>query len=107
MSNQNKLAVIGDKDSVILFKTLGFMTYFSETTEEIEKTIRRLAKEEVPIIYITEEAAQKVPEIIDFYKFRPFPAIIPIPNKNGSIGIGLKEIRKNVEKAIGTDILNN
>ena len=107
MNNQNKLAVIGDKDSIILFKTLGFMTYFPESVEEIEKTIRRLAKEEVPIIFITEETAQKVPELIEFYKFKPFPALIPIPNKNGSIGIGLKEIRKNVEKAIGTDILNN
>ena len=93
MNNQNKLAVIGDKDSIILFKTLPVATlkasalqvtvtdesesslcknelFGTESVEEIEKTIRRLAKEEVPIIFITEETAQKVPELIDFYKFK-------------------------------------
>ncbi len=106
--NSQKLAVIGDKDSIILFKTLGFLTYFPPLeTDEISKVIRRLDKEGVPIIFITEEYAQMVPETIDNYKYRAFPAIIPIPNKNGSIGIGMKGIKENVEKAIGTDILNN
>lgn len=106
MSLKNNLAVIGDKESIILFKTLGFITVFSETKEDIEKELKKLAKEEVPIVFITEEAAQKIPELIDYFKSKPFPAIIPIPNKNGSIGIGLQGIKQNVEKAIGTDILN-
>lgn len=107
MSNRNKLAAVGDRDSVILFKTLGFITVYAESKEEVERAVRNLAREETSIIYITEEAAQKIPETLERYKSEPFPAIIPIPNKNGSIGIGMQGIRANVEKAIGTDILNN
>lgn len=106
MSNKNKLAAVGDRDSVILFKTLGFITVYAESTEEVERALRTLAREETSVIYITEEAAAKVPEIIERYKSEPFPAIIPIPNKNGSTGFGMESIRKNVEKAIGTDILS-
>lgn len=106
MSNRNKLAAVGDRDSVILFKTLGFITVYAETEEEVERAVKNLAREETSIIYITEEAAQKIPDLIERYQSEPFPAIIPIPNKNGSIGIGMKGIRANVEKAIGTDILN-
>lgn len=106
MSNRNRLAAVGDRDSVILFKTLGFITVFAETEEEVDKAVKRLAREETSIIYITEEAAEKIPQTLERFKALPFPVIIPIPNKNGSKGFGLQLIRENVEKAIGTDILN-
>ena len=57
------------------------------------------------VIYITEPAAELVEETIAVYKTEPFPAIIPIPNRFGSKGIGLKGIKDNIEKAIGADIL--
>lgn len=107
MSNRNKLAAVGDRDSVILFKALGFITEYAETQEEVTKIVKKLIRDETSIIFITEEAAQLIPDIIETYKSSPFPVIIPIANKNGSIGIGMKGIRANVEKAIGTDILNN
>lgn len=107
MSKKRQLAAVGDRDSVILFKALGFETEFAESEEEVTKVVRKLIKEEVAVIFITEEAAQLIPNIIEHYKPEPFPAIIPIANKNGSIGIGMQGIKENVEKAIGVDILNN
>lgn len=100
----NKIGVIGDSDSVLGFKSLGIDVY-PATSGEIMKTINRLAMKGYSIIFITEQAAEQATETIDKYKTSPFPAIIPIPSNRGTTGLGMKNIRDNVEKAIGADIL--
>lgn len=105
MSEQAKLAVIGDQDSIMVFQALGVRTVYANAAKDIEKAIHALAKEETAVIYITEQAAALVPEAIEMYKTEPFPAIIPIPNRFGTNGLGMKGIQDNIEKAIGADIL--
>jgi V/A-type H+-transporting ATPase subunit F len=46
-------------------------------------------------------------ETIYQYNEQRLPAIIPIPGMKGSMGIGLRNIKKAVEKAVGADILFN
>jgi V/A-type H+-transporting ATPase subunit F len=99
----NKIGVVGDSDSVIGFKALG-IDVFPATGGEIMKAINRLAAEGYAIIFVTEQAAETAAETIDRYKTSPFPAIIPIPGNRGTTGFGMKGIRANVEKAIGTNI---
>lgn len=89
----------------MIFQALGFRTVYADTAAKIEKEIHNLAREGMAVIYITEPAAELVEETIAVYKTEPFPAIIPIPNRFGSKGIGLKGIKDNIEKAIGADIL--
>ena len=105
MADQTKIASNGDRDSVMLWGALGIETVFADQPQEIERAVHRLAREGAAIIYITEQALQKAPEAIERYKTEPFPAIIPVPNAEGSLGIGMRGIRANVEKAIGADIL--
>ncbi len=105
MAEQIKIAVIGDRGSVMLWGALGFETVFADEPREIELAVHRLAREGTAIIYITEQAMIKAPEAVDKYKTAPFPAIIPIPNAQGSLGLGMKGISSNIEKAIGADLL--
>ena len=44
-------------------------------------------------------------EIIEKYKSSPELAILPLPGKGGSMGVGLSNIKSAVEKAVGADIL--
>ena len=44
-------------------------------------------------------------EYIEKYKDSPIPAIILIPGKTGSLGIGMKSVHSAVERAVGADIL--
>lgn len=100
------IAAIGDRESVMIFKALGVETvYTTDDPRDTERAIHRLAKAGCSVIYITEQAADTVPEALDRYKTAPFPAIIPIPNRMGSTGAGMRGIRANVEKAVGADIL--
>lgn len=100
----NKIAVIGDKDSILAFKAVGVDVFSVRNEFEASDTLKALARE-YAVVFITEDIAKTIENIIDRYKNRPYPAVIPIPGASGSTGYGLKAISKNVEKALGADIL--
>ncbi|PXW91827.1 V/A-type H+-transporting ATPase subunit F [Streptohalobacillus salinus] len=101
----HKIAVVGDKDSVLPFKILGFDVFASATPRIARETIDRLAGEQYGVIYLTEAMAKEIPDTIKRYDAEVQPAIILIPNHKGSLNIGKGRIRKNMEKAVGQDIL--
>ena len=97
----HKIGVVGDKDSVLPFKLFRYGT----TKQTVRQAIEEMAKNEYGVIYVTEQCAALSPETIERYKEQMIPAIVLIPNHQGSLGIGLEEIQKNVEKAVGQNIL--
>ncbi len=99
-----KIAVLGDRDSVLGFKALGLDTHFVETAEEARTALHRLAKEDYAIIYITEQLAADIGADIDRYKWSVTPAVILIPGKTGSLGLGAHALQRAVERAVGADI---
>ncbi len=105
--NGFKIAVIGDKDSVVGFKALGLETFPTESCEEAKPLLRRLAKEKetYAIIYITEELAGGIMDEINKHKDEVTPAIILIPSKNGTLGLGMSALTSAVERAVGSGVL--
>lgn len=100
-----RIAVLGDKDSVLGFRALGLSTYAVDSVEEARTTLHRIAKEDFAVIYVTETLAVELEHDINRYKDELTPAIILIPGKEGSLGIGMSNIKKAVERAVGADIL--
>ena len=100
-----KIAVIGDPSSVMIFKAIGLDVFYEEKKAQIEYRIHSLAKKGYAAIYITEKAAALAEDAINIYATETFPAIIPIPSSAGVLGIGMKKLKSNVEKAVGADIL--
>ena len=100
-----KIAVIGDSDSVLGFKALGLDVYPVESVDQAKRTINQLAKESYAVIYLTEQLAVHMDEELNRYKEDLTPAIILIPGKEGSLGIGMANVKKSVERAVGADIL--
>ena len=92
MRHMHKVGVVGDKDSILAFKALGVDVYPVVTKEEARKRID------------TEQVAALVEETVERYNKELTPAIILIPNNQGSLGIGLSKIDEYVEKAIGSNI---
>ena len=101
----NKIAVVGEKESVLGFKAVGFAVFETAAPQEAEETVRRLAKEGYGIIFITEQALAPILPILNDYKDRRVPAIIPIPGRQGTMGLGMTSVRQSVERAVGADIL--
>lgn len=103
----HKIAVIGERDSVLGFKALGLSVFDVYDDHKVSPLVHQLAREGYAVIFITETMAQRALDAIAKYKTSAFPAIIPIPNNQGTTGMGISGIKSNVEKAIGSDIIFN
>jgi V/A-type H+-transporting ATPase subunit F len=100
-----RIGVIGDKQSVKGFKAVGLDVFDCPNSDEAKKTLRKIAKEDYAIIYVTENICKNIMDVINEYNSMRLPAIIPIPGTDGSFGIGTSRIKKAVEKAVGADII--
>ena len=105
MAEKYRIAVIGDWDTVMGFKALGLETYPVTGAAEAREVIHRLAGEDCAIIYLTEKLSLELRDVIDRYKDELKPAIILIPGREGSMGIGKADIKRSIERAVGADIL--
>lgn len=101
------IAVIGDRQSVIGFKALGLDVHPVEREDHAIEVFKNLARDEqTAIIYLTERLHAALATEIEKYKESMKPAVILIPDKNGSLGLGQTALQKAVEQAVGgADIL--
>ncbi|MGI6071850.1 MAG: V-type ATP synthase subunit F [Lachnospiraceae bacterium] len=102
-----KIAVLGDRDSIYGFATLGLETYPVSNADEGADTLKKLAYTDYAIIYITEELYGDIIDDIEKFKKQRLPAIVPIPGATGNTGLGMEAARRLVVKAVGTDIFSN
>ncbi len=102
-----KIAVLGDRDSIYGFATLGLETFPVADEDEGRDTLRKLAATEYAIVFITESLKAQIEEEIEKYREEKLPAIIPIPGVFGNTGSGMADVKKLVEQAVGSDIIFN
>jgi len=102
-----KVAVLGDRDSIYGFAAIGLETYPVSNAEEAAKILKELADSQYAVIYITESLQSVLESEINKYISERLPAIIPIPGVSGNTGIGMRSVKKSVERAVGSDIIFN
>jgi len=91
------------------FKALGLETCPAANSAEATKILRSLTHDrtDYAIIYIEETLAADMSAEISKFKDSPTPAIILIPGREGSIGLGTSALKTAVERAVGTNILGD
>ena len=99
------IAVIGDYDSIYGFAALGLKICPVTDPLQGEKLIKQLTEEGCAVIYITESLASQMKETLARYEESLLPALIPIPGAGGNTGIGMEQVRRSVERAVGSDII--
>ena len=89
------------------FKALGLDVYPVDDAEEARRTFRDITggESEYAILYVEENLAEGLKHDIDRFKDVPTPAIILIPGRDGSLGLGQSALQAAVERAVGTNIL--
>ena len=102
-----KIAVIGGRETVMGFKALGLEVFPVEGEDDARRTFKTLTRsgESYAIIYIEENLAQALQSDIDKFKDSPTPAVILIPGRDGTLGLGQSALRAAVERAVGSNIL--
>lgn len=102
MSN---IALIGEKEVVTGFSLIGLKLFPATDSQEALKALRDCEKEDYTIVFITNDIAQPiVGEIEEFQKSSSMTVCI-LPNRSKETTLSLDILRRNVEKAVGTDIL--
>jgi V/A-type H+-transporting ATPase subunit F len=101
----HKIAVIGDEDSILGFRALGVSVFPVRNGKEAEEALRRAARRDYAVIYITETYASEIIDVITEYSQEPLPVVLTIPDNRGGQGAAMEKIRRTVEKALGADIL--
>ncbi len=103
--NEYKIAILGSHDTILGFKGVGVEAF--GLTEENSATRSRevLENQEYAIVLITENWAEKLENILEEYRDQALPAIVKVPPASGTTGAALKNLKRIVEQAIGSDIL--
>ena len=102
-----KIAVLGDRDTIYGFGALGLEVFPIDDGETGAKTVRRLAEEDYAVLYITEALCAQIPQELERLRELPLPAVVPIPGLSGNTGMGMAMVKRSVEQAVGSDILEN
>ena len=102
----HQIAVIGDRDSIYGYAALGLSIYPTEDSRTAAERIHRLSESGCAVIFITEKLAAELPEVLEAYARRTLPALIPIPGVSGNTGVGMQNVHRSVERAVGSDILS-
>jgi V/A-type H+-transporting ATPase subunit F len=68
-----KIGVIGDRDSVLLFKAVGLDVFFEDEGESANRTLHKLAREGYAIVFVTEKLFPACAETIADTREAPIP----------------------------------
>ena len=101
---QGKTAIIGRGDGVLAFKAGGVDAYSVENSTSARETLRKIAKS-YSVIFLTDDFAEDLNDLIERMNESPYPVILPIPGVNGSSGYAKAKMKEEMERALGVDIL--
>lgn len=105
MNKSGKIAVLGDSDSIAAFRAVGAETY-AVTYENAADVLSHLAYSgKYGIIFVVDKYVDVLNEVMTELRQNPYPCVTIIPSCEGSSGTGMARIRKDVEKAVGADII--
>ncbi len=91
-----KLAILGSKNSILGFKAIGL---------DVFSNLQDINLADYGILFITEDWAKKSHQKIDELSSQALPAIITLPSSQGATQEGIRNLKKIVERAVGSDIL--
>ena len=97
------MAVIADRETGLAFRSMGMQALHAEPGEAAH--VLKEASENYKIIFITENLAQTVTDLITEYATQTLPIIIEIPSFEGTVGLGKQKMKRITERAVGADIL--
>jgi V/A-type H+-transporting ATPase subunit F len=112
-----RIAMVGSKEAVGGFALLGVdiipVLSGEQAVEELYRLKRTMERDSqgierntYAIIFITEDLSSGIsPDDEKKLARGALPSIIPIPSHQGSTGYGLQRLKRIVERAVGSDIL--
>lgn len=100
---KNRIAFLSDRETCLIFKNIGIDPLEAQNPGEASILLREKAKE-YGIIFITEDLARDMTDVLHEFESESLPSIIEIPPFSGSMGLGREKMRRTFLRAVGADI---
>ena len=101
---KGETAIIGYGSGIVAFKAAGVDSFTAEDSTRAREILRKLAKE-YKVIFITDDLAADLNDLIVRMNEKAYPIIVPIPSEKGSSGYAIDRMKDQMERALGVDIL--
>jgi V/A-type H+-transporting ATPase subunit F len=101
--SEGDVAIIADRETGLAFRSMGMQALYAEPGRVGD--VLKEASTQYKIIFVTEDLAQTITDLITEYAAETLPVIIEIPSFEGTLGLGKKKMKRITERAVGADIL--
>ncbi|MCX7845993.1 MAG: V-type ATP synthase subunit F [Dictyoglomaceae bacterium] len=97
--SEGKIAIIGFKDLIEIFKIFGVNTFEVENDMQALDIFNNLSEKEYKLVIILESVSQRI------LNQKTKKRILILPDTFSNFNLGMEILRKNIEKVLGVDIL--
>lgn len=97
---KGKTAIIGDGDSILVFKAIGMDAYSAASPEKARELLHTLSKE-YQIIYVMDVLAKEIDDTISRFVESPYPVVIPVPSMNREQRLRIRNIKEGDRARVG------
>ena len=101
----NNIAVIGDNDFILGFKSLGCALYPVDEKTDPRSVFTKVIEQGFPFIFILESLALKIMDLIEQYSQKTQPLIIPLSDFRQDLSLSENLLSRVTIKAVGKDII--
>ena len=102
----SEIVAIGQRDQIIGFQGVGVKIEPARNAVEFAASLKEVARREaVGIILVTENFAEQGADLITLLRKAYGKVILVIPDHHGSKGLAYRKMQKDVERALGVDLL--
>lgn len=100
-----KLAILGEKKSILGFKALGIETFGIANRDDVQQALTEIEKNQYAILFVTEEIIDQYTGEIESLYQKTLPAILVIPGVSSKVKKGKEALKKIVERALGSEMV--
>ncbi|MGR3309610.1 MAG: V-type ATP synthase subunit F [Candidatus Brocadiales bacterium] len=102
-----KVVAVGEKDLIIGFKAVGVELVPVKSPSEVDVVLEKLSQDtSVGLILITETIAEECLDVISSFRDESPVVILIVPSHLPTKHISMLEMKRDIEKAVGVDMLS-
>lgn len=103
----SKVVAVGERDLIIGFKAVGVELAPVKSSSEVDAVLKKLSQDaSVGLILITETIAEGCLDVISSFRDESPVVVLIVPSHLPSKHISMLEMKRDVEKAVGIDMLS-
>lgn len=100
-----RIGIIGNRSIIQSFKLFGIEIFPINSLEEGRVVIKKISQDNFAVLFITEDWMEKLDQDLTELKQKSIPAVVSLPTHLSQNDYGVKELKKTIERAVGSDIL--